>query len=241
MAAKRTKPAEKPFIPPPGIDFNGINLNSTLEAAEAFVESYRRYESYLSAGGSKKFDLACELASHVWFSARALMNRLTEIGLYAPETVWMQFPTLDIRLGIMLLKETAPALLQSIPAGGFVPQGKKPFRLDAKLVRNVEAAAEVLRRDRWRASEVVVLGSSWKEPVYVLGKPKRFTAPGQFRVVKALADAGTDGLAKDELEKVNETARRTLRALRTTDGDWSAVIQMAEVKGGRYRLVNPAR
>jgi hypothetical protein len=86
-----------------------------------------------------------------------------------------------------------------------------------------------------RRDPSVILGETWKDPAFVRGVKKKFKAPNQFKVIKALLAAGSEGLDKDKLEEVASGARTILRELRK-DADWKAVIDTAQVKGGGYRL-----
>jgi hypothetical protein len=80
-----------------------------------------------------------------------------------------------------------------------------------------------------------VLGKSWKEPAFVFGRKKDLPNYSAWKVLKALKQAGPDGLKKDALEGVAGHARRILKALRS-DSDWARVIDMALKRGNRYRL-----
>jgi hypothetical protein len=83
----------------------------------------------------------------------------------------------------------------------------------------------------------VILGKPTDEPV-VHGKRKpRLTAP-RYKVVKALLEAGEDGLSKDSLatESGHTDAVGILKRLAESDDDWRAVILLAGVPGGRYRI-----
>jgi len=83
----------------------------------------------------------------------------------------------------------------------------------------------------------LILGGPGDNPI-VFGKPKPKLSAARYAVVKALQDSGVDGLTKDDLDRRSgrTDARRTLGRLAESDKDWGAVIQMAGVVGGRYRL-----
>lgn len=83
----------------------------------------------------------------------------------------------------------------------------------------------------------VHLNANWRDPVRVRGKIKSFQNYTQFKVIKALKEAGSNGLTKDELEAVATNARKILSFLQK-DEDWAAVVQMAEKRGNRYRLLD---
>jgi hypothetical protein len=76
------------------------------------------------------------------------------------------------------------------------------------------------------------------ESPIVLGKEKEKLTDAQYDVVKALLDAGADGLTKDELveKSRHEDARGVLRRLKQKDDDWDQVIHFAEKTGGGYRI-----
>lgn len=75
--------------------------------------------------------------------------------------------------------------------------------------------------------------------VMISGKLKNTTNP-QFRVIKALVDAGPSGLSGDEL--ISSSGRQGFRnILKTlaTDEDWSLRIRLAGLPHRRYRLAMP--
>jgi hypothetical protein len=73
-------------------------------------------------------------------------------------------------------------------------------------------------------------------PVLVRGQEKPALTYPQYKVVRALVEAGEAGLTKDDLESVNSDARGILRRLRNSDPDWRAVIHFAGKTGRRYRI-----
>ncbi|HWB08784.1 MAG TPA: hypothetical protein VG826_06160 [Pirellulales bacterium] len=83
----------------------------------------------------------------------------------------------------------------------------------------------------------VVLGKPGERPV-VLGKTKSKLTDARYNVVKALIEAGENGLNKDEIvqKSGHGDARQVLKRLADSDPDWKGVIVMAEVTGGRYRI-----
>lgn len=99
-----------------------------------------------------------------------------------------------------------------------------PLRVIVYEVARVEA----------RTKGPVVLTSP-NAVVLVSGKSKGPLNYPEYKVMKALVEAGPDGLSKDQLEIVQADARRILNRLRE-DPDWAAVIHMANTKGNRYRL-----
>ncbi len=70
---------------------------------------------------------------------------------------------------------------------------------------------------------------------FVMGREKPPLTHAQRAVIKALIEAGEDGLSKDELEAVRPSARRILTHLRR-DSDWAQVIVMAGGTNGRYHI-----
>jgi hypothetical protein len=93
------------------------------------------------------------------------------------------------------------------------------------------------RKPRQSAGPPVILGKFGDEPI-VNGKRKARLNKPRFDVIEALLAAGDDGLSKDSLatESGHGDAHRILGRLAQSDADWKAVIQMAEIPGGRYRI-----
>ncbi len=85
-------------------------------------------------------------------------------------------------------------------------------------------------------SSVELQGSG--DCVLVQGKVKPPLTFAQYAVVKALLQAGEDGLTKDQLDarSGHSDARKILKRLHDSDPDWAAVIQMPGRSGCRYRL-----
>jgi len=83
----------------------------------------------------------------------------------------------------------------------------------------------------------VTLGKHGDEPI-VLGKTKPRLTMARYNVVTALLDAGDKGLSKDSLveKSGHEDAVGILKRLATLDPDWNAVIKLAGIPGGRYRI-----
>jgi hypothetical protein len=83
----------------------------------------------------------------------------------------------------------------------------------------------------------VVLGGFGDQPI-VCGKVKSRLTWAQYRVVKALLDAGDDGLTKDELDAKSghSEARKILKRLHDSDRDWAAVVHLPGRPGLRYRI-----
>jgi integrase len=77
-------------------------------------------------------------------------------------------------------------------------------------------------------------------PPIVLGrKKKRLTRPG-YRVVKALLEAGPDGLSKPQLLRICGDALGVLRRLSKSDSDWKAVIHFPGKDGIRHYRIGPS-
>jgi hypothetical protein len=73
----------------------------------------------------------------------------------------------------------------------------------------------------------------------VLGKEKPRLTDREYNVVKAVLDASEHGLTKDKLDEKSghSESRKVLAALRDSDPDWAAVIQMPGKAGmGGYRI-----
>lgn len=83
----------------------------------------------------------------------------------------------------------------------------------------------------------IILREQHRVP-FVHGKEKRKLTLVQYKTIKALLDAGDNGLTKDELvEKSGHSdARGALRRLKNSDPDWEKVIHFPGLSGGRYRV-----
>jgi hypothetical protein len=83
----------------------------------------------------------------------------------------------------------------------------------------------------------VVLNGPGKPPV-VLSNPKTPLTKTRYDVVKAILDAGSEGLTKDDLVKKSghTDAVNTLKALARSDSDWCEVIHLPGRPGRRYRV-----
>ena len=53
---------------------------------------------------------------------------------------------------------------------------------------------------------------------------------------KALIDAGSEGMKKDQIENIRAGARLMLQGLARSDNDWKTVIHLPGKSGGRYRV-----
>jgi hypothetical protein len=86
--------------------------------------------------------------------------------------------------------------------------------------------------------ESVVLTGDGKPPI-VRGQVKSILTKPQYNVMKALLDAKSSGLTKDQL--VNNSghgdARKILKRLADSDDDWKSVISFPGRPGRRYRLL----
>lgn len=76
----------------------------------------------------------------------------------------------------------------------------------------------------------VRVNGNWKEPL---------TTDQQYATVKALLDAGENGLNKDGLVKESGVgdARGVMKRLCEKDADWAAVYKPGIKKGGRYKII----
>jgi nucleoside-diphosphate-sugar epimerase len=72
------------------------------------------------------------------------------------------------------------------------------------------------------------------KPALVNGKEKRINA-AQYDVIEKLVSSRPHGATKDSIERVRTDARGILTRL-CRDADWAAVIHMAAVTSGRYRI-----
>jgi hypothetical protein len=100
----------------------------------------------------------------------------------------------------------------------------------------VELNDSTLRKDSPRGT-AVILGKSGGRPI-VCGKSKAPLTLARYNIVKALIDAGDDGLTGDELAERSGHggAVNVLKSLAKSDPDWRSVIQLPGKPGGRYRL-----
>ena len=83
----------------------------------------------------------------------------------------------------------------------------------------------------------VVLGGKGR-PCFVLGNRKPPLSDVQHDIVESLIKE-PNGLSKDALENVRPSARRALKELAQSDGDWARVIFFPPTPGLRYRIVSP--
>lgn len=74
------------------------------------------------------------------------------------------------------------------------------------------------------------------KPTRVLGECMPALTSAQYKLVKALVEAGDKGLSKAELEGIAGDPLKTLRRLRTKYPLWAEAIQMAGRAYGRYRI-----
>jgi len=86
------------------------------------------------------------------------------------------------------------------------------------------------------AEPLVILGKRGDDPI-VRGNKKARLLVSQYNVIKALLDAGDEGLSKNALEEKSghTDAVNILKRLRK-DADWERVIQLGKRAGGRYRI-----
>jgi hypothetical protein len=73
------------------------------------------------------------------------------------------------------------------------------------------------------------------EPIFVNGVSKELTFVA-FKIVKALVEAGENGLSKGQLEKISTDYWRILKTLQSDDADWESVIHFPGKPYGRYRI-----
>ena len=85
---------------------------------------------------------------------------------------------------------------------------------------------------------LVILGKLGDKPT-VRGKPKNPLTVPRYNVIKALLDAGENGLTGDALatKSGHGGAVNTLKTLAKGDPDWKAVISLPGKPGCRYRIV----
>lgn len=74
------------------------------------------------------------------------------------------------------------------------------------------------------------------EPYSIDGKEKPKLSDARYAVVKALLEAGREGMKKDAIEAVRPSARQIIKAL-LEDDDWKPILQMAEGTNLRYRIM----
>jgi hypothetical protein len=110
-------------------------------------------------------------------------------------------------------------------------------RTAAATSENGMAAANGRDIEAPAAGPLVILGEPGDKPI-VNGKAKKRLLLTQFHVIKALTEAGKNGLSKDELidKSGHGDAVNILKRLADRDADWKSVIQLGEIPGGRYRI-----
>ena len=116
------------------------------------------------------------------------------------------------------------------------PADQPELVADAAPSGNGTAATNGRNPEALAAEPMVTLGEFGDES-RVNGKNKpRLTLP-RFHVIKALKEAGKNGLSKDELaEKSGHGDAHRILSAAWSDPDWQSGIQLAGEPGGRYRL-----
>ncbi len=106
-----------------------------------------------------------------------------------------------------------------------------PAKTDGQLVAPPNRIVRTYSNNR-----VVLHGPA--DPPIVNGKEKDPLTTAQYCAVKALLDAGDNGLTKDMLDKKSGhgDTRKILKRLAEKDPDWKNVIHFAETTGKRYRI-----
>lgn len=87
------------------------------------------------------------------------------------------------------------------------------------------------------ASALVQLFGPGAKPT-VKGKSKPTLTKAQYDVVRALIEAGQDGLTKDQLghRSGHGDARKIMQRLANSDPDWKRVLLFPGTTGKRYRI-----
>ena len=86
-------------------------------------------------------------------------------------------------------------------------------------------------------SRSVVLRGLGAKPL-VLGEEVPQLSEARYGLVDRLLGAGEGGLSKDQLERDNSGARRTLKSLAASHRNWGRVIQFPREAGKKYRIVD---
>lgn len=99
------------------------------------------------------------------------------------------------------------------------------------------SAKTAAQEDAGKSKMLVQLGGP-AERVIVRGKVQRKLTKAQRDVIEALLAAGSSGLTKDQLvsQSGHGDAVGVLKRLRAKSPEWRAVIGLAEVTGGGYRI-----
>jgi hypothetical protein len=110
------------------------------------------------------------------------------------------------------------------------------LKSETRILRKVKEFVEA--RPPKPVEPSVILGNP-ADPPKVNGKVKSRLTPAQHASVKALLEAGKQGLTKDELDRKSGhgDTRKILKRLANKDPDWKEVIQFAGTTGMRYRIL----
>lgn len=146
-----------------------------------------------------------------------------------PTLVSIQGDELKSLRVILRLLPRQESLLESVP---------KPHRAMTPATIPVSLAESLTTMVEAIPAPVLLMNPSLKPRV--LGQPKERLTAAQYQVVKALLDAGENGLSKAELEHICGDAVNVLKRLSKSDPDWNSVIRLAGKKGYRYRIVTQA-
>ncbi len=153
-------------------------------------------------------------------------------GGSAPEVIAIQKEELKALRILLHLLPKSEKLPEARPKPPAEPAATADQSAPSPPIRLADSLSRVMQR-----IPVPVVLLSPGDPPLVLGEPKPLLTGQQFRVVKALLDAGEGGLSKAALNKLCGDALGVLKRLHDSDEDWKAVIRLAGTKGKKYRIV----
>jgi hypothetical protein len=136
------------------------------------------------------------------------------------------------RSGIPIMEPEActPEALESIPF---------TFRISPEEIASLKAAVQYLRlgRRQMKIAPLLEIGESGGKPK-IRGKEVKPLNANRYAVVKALWDAGPDGLGLEDLKKKSDVERpdKLLRKLVEVRQEWAEVISLPGQSYGRYRI-----
>ena len=115
-------------------------------------------------------------------------------------------------------------------------KAKKPPR-QPSIFDSDDSGEQHLQLTPVAQSKAVILYGPQDRPE-VNGKRKEPLTRPQYDVVLALIRARDDGLTKDQLDEKSKhgDARKIMGRLADNDDDWKAVLLLAGITGGRYRI-----
>ena len=212
-------------------------LDFVVSSVDEMTKSLR-YTERTTASYLKAFRMLCYTAVRRGYLARSPFLDRPELEKWIKTTLIWSEPSPKRRTAKSSAKKRREArnaqILKEIEKGESLREVAEVFGMSPANVHRVA------KLERQKAA--VIIGSR-NEPPIVLNEPKPILTTGQYDVVRALLNAGRDGLSKSELGEFSghpTTALKILRNLKNSDPGWAKVIifPQARQRGG-YRISAP--